>query len=126
MNRGGSVPKHPRIECGVCGMHISEKHLGRHRARRHPSCPSVNQMIEKSEKPKPQQPKSSNVRAATESTILSAEVQQAIVDQSKKPFSDTVRYVKVRISEQELIKLMHRGRIHHAVGKFFMYDSSGN
>lgn len=120
---------HPRIECGICGMHISEKHLSRHRFRRHPSCPNNKQMIKQSEvssqSPEPNGTKA-KLHAPNESNIINADVQQSIAEQSKKSFSDTVRYVKVRISEQDLIKFMKCGRIYHAVGKFFMYNSQNN
>lgn len=112
--------QHPRIECVLCGMQISQKHLGRHRMRRHPACPNIDVMtnftLDRSSKPpKPE--------STSKTEALPAEIRQTIDDQSKKPFSDEIRFVKVRISEQELIKLMNHGRIYHAVGKFFMYDS---
>lgn len=131
--------KHPRIECGICGMHISQKHLGRHRMRRHPSCPSNEKMVERksnhpsrpsnSNQPNPSRsnqpaPKQSTQNHSAQcSTAQNVEIRQSIADQSKKPFSDEIRFVKVRMSEDELIKLMNSGRIYHAVGKFFMYDS---
>lgn len=112
--------QHPRIECVLCGMKISQKHLGRHRMRRHPDCPNTDVMtnfaLNRSSKP----PKS---ESTSKTERLPADIRQTIDDQSKKPYSDEIRFVKVRMSEQELIKLMNRGRIYHAVGKFFMYDS---
>lgn len=128
MNQNSSNRQHPRIKCGLCGMNISEKHLGRHRMRRHPSCPSKEEMIKKSNSSQTQhnQSKPNAVHESNTVNILSPEVQQSIADQSKKSFSDNIRYVKVRISETELIKLMNRNQIYHAVGKFFMYDSQSN
>lgn len=131
MNENVREFKHPRVECGICGMHISQKHLGRHRMRRHPSCPSNEKMIEhKSRQPansdhsgQSKSTRSTQNRSAQSSMVQNAEIRQSIADQSKKPFSDDIRFVKVRMSEQELIKLMNCGRIYHAVGKFFMYDS---
>lgn len=89
--------------------------------RRHPDCPNTEMMtnliLNRSAQSQPQLPQQND------SNALSAEIQQAIESQSKKPFSDEVRFVKVRMSEQQLIKLMNRGRIYHAVGNFFMYSS---
>lgn len=115
MNDNQSEFKHPRIECGICGMQISQKHLGRHRMRRHPTCPNIDEMTKNAQTKQPQ--------AETNANGMSAEVREAIANQSRKQFSDGIRFVKVRMSEHELIKLMKRGRIHCSVGKFFMYDS---
>lgn len=89
--------------------------------RRHRQRPSTEETTkpETSRRDRPKQPPSAEIRSVTQN----AEIRQAIEDQSKKPYSDEIRFVKVRMSEQELIKLMECGRIYHAVGKFFMYDS---
>lgn len=117
MNQGQTVHQHPRIKCDICGMEISQKHLGRHKSRRHSFYPNNSDVskINQAQQTHTNQPVTLKSRTA--------EVQQAIEDQSNQTFSDDIRFVKVRISESELIKLMNRGRIYHAVGKFFMYDS---
>lgn len=119
MNRHQTEFKHPRIKCEICGIEISQKHLGRHKMRRHSSNPSNSEMP-KMDHTRPTQ---TNQPMTLKTPTAGNQMQQAIEDQSKKKFSDDVRFVKVRISEPELIKLMNRGRIYYAVGKFFMYDS---
>lgn len=123
MNKNRVEFKHPRFKCGLCGMQISEKHLGRHRMRRHPNCPSNAEMLKEFNSQSSPSDASNAKKSEASSNILSADVQQTIADQSKKQFANDVRYVKVRISEPELIKLMGCGRIYHAVGKFFMRNS---
>lgn len=125
--------QHLRVECDLCGMKVSQVHLGRHRMRRHPTRPNKNEMRNVAgNRLTRRQPKtvvhhqvSSEDSASSTNDIkpIGAELRQTIENQSKKSYSDEIRFVTVNVSERELFRLMNHGRICRAFGKFFLHDS---